>query len=184
MTARYSLILVVMFFASLLNFTQLAAQPKDSIATRADSSITQDSGQYVNVDETPASAKANLIDENALKSEGNWLISIPRGMLGMGVLILIAYLFSSKRSAIKWRLVGIGLSIQLVLALGILKIALIRNGFEFVGKIFVVILDFTREGSAFLFGNLLDIDSVGYIFALQILPTIIFFSALTSLLFT
>ena len=126
---------------------------------------------------------SNLIDEQALNSEGNWLISIPRGILGMVVLILIAYLFSANRSMIKWRLVGIGLGIQLLLAVSILKVPFIRSFFEFIGKIFVVILDFTRVGSEFLFGSLLDVNSIGYIFALQILPTIIFFSALTSVLF-
>lgn len=126
---------------------------------------------------------SNIIDEQALTSEGNWLISIPRGILGMVVLILIAYLFSANRRMINWRLVGIGLGIQLVLAVSILKVPFIRSFFEFIGRIFVVILDFTREGSAFLFGSLLDVNSIGYIFALQILPTIIFFSALTSVLF-
>ena len=126
---------------------------------------------------------STLIDEQALNSEGNWLISIPRGMLGMLVLVLIAYLFSVNRSMIKWRLVIIGLTIQLVLAISILKVPFVRSFFEFIGKIFVVILDFTRVGSEFLFGSLLDVNKIGYIFALQILPTIIFFSALTSALF-
>jgi CNT family concentrative nucleoside transporter len=183
MKVRNSLILFVVLFASLLKFNHLAAQTQDSLDTNPDTSIIQDSSQSQDKADNLDGAKSNLIDENALKSAGNWLISIPRGMLGMGVLVLIAYLFSSNRKAISWRLVGIGLSIQLVLAIGILKIPFVRTGFEFVGKIFVVILDFTREGSTFLFGNLLNIDSIGYIFALQILPTIIFFSALTSVFF-
>lgn len=127
--------------------------------------------------------ESNLIDEESLNAEGNWLISIPRGILGMITLVLIAYLFSANRKMVNWRLVGVGLSIQLILAISILKIPFVRSFFEFVGKIFVVILDFTRVGSEFLFGTLLDVDSIGYIFALQILPTIIFFSALTSVLF-
>lgn len=126
---------------------------------------------------------SNIINEKALSAEGNWLISIPRGMLGMAMLILIAWLFSTNRKAISWRLVGIGLSIQLILAIGILTVPFVRVGFEFVGKIFVVILDFTKEGSTFLFRDLMNVDASGYIFALQILPTIIFFSALTSVLF-
>jgi CNT family concentrative nucleoside transporter len=127
--------------------------------------------------------KANLIDENDLKASGNLISSIPRGILGMAVLILIAFLFSADRKAISWRVVGIGLGIQLFLAFGILKIAFVRTIFEFVGKIFVVILDFTRIGSEFLFRDLMDVSTFGFIFALQILPTIIFFSALTSVLF-
>lgn len=175
MIVRNSLLLVgLLFFLSI----PLKAQT-DSIEVAQDSVITTqvDSQQVSAVD------KSNIIDESSLKQEGNWLISVPRGLLGMTVLILIAYLFSTNRNAISWRVVGIGLSIQLVLALGILKVDLIRMAFEFVGKIFVVILDFTKEGSTFLFRDLMNVDSVGYIFALQILPTIIFFSALTSVLF-
>lgn len=128
-------------------------------------------------------ANKDVIDEKSIKEEGNLLISIPRGILGMAALILIAYLFSTNRKAISWRVVGIGLGTQLVLAFSILNLAWVRAVFEFFGKIFIKVLDFTRDGSTFLFGGLLDIDSFGFIFALQILPTIIFFSALTSVLF-
>ncbi|HUS86411.1 MAG TPA: nucleoside transporter C-terminal domain-containing protein [Bacteroidales bacterium] len=123
----------------------------------------------------------NVIDPQM--SGGFSLTSLSRGMLGMLVIICIAWIFSSNRRAIAWRTVLIGLSIQLVLAVGILYVPFIRFLFEFVGKIFVKILDFTKEGSTFLFGPLMDTDKVGSIFAFQILPTIIFFSALTSLLF-
>jgi concentrative nucleoside transporter, CNT family len=183
MNVRFSLILVALFFASLLKFNYLAAQSANNSITNPEFSVTQANIQAKTIDDNLKGAKSNLIDENALNSEGNWLISIPRGMLGMVALILIAYLFSSNRKAISWRIVIIGLGIQLVLAISILRVAFVRKGFEFVGKIFVVILDFTREGSTFLFGDLLNVDSVGFIFALQILPTIIFFSALTSVFF-
>lgn len=123
------------------------------------------------------------IDEESLKNEGNLLISIPRGLLGMAALILIAYLFSTNRKAISWRVVGIGLGTQLVLAFSILNLGWVRTTFEFFGKIFIKVLDFTRDGSTFLFGDMLNVESFGFIFALQILPTIIFFSALTSVLF-
>lgn len=125
----------------------------------------------------------DIIDEKAIKSKGNLLISIPRGLLGMAALILIAYLFSTNRKAISWKVVGIGLGTQLVLAFSILNLAWVRAVFEFFGKIFIKVLDFTRDGSTFLFGDMLNVDSFGFIFALQILPTIIFFSALTSVLF-
>jgi CNT family concentrative nucleoside transporter len=111
------------------------------------------------------------------------LITLLRGFLGILVLIFIAWLFSSNRKAIDWKIVGIGLTIQIGLALGILFIPFIQTFFEFVGKIFVVILDFTKIGSTFLFNDLMNTQFAGYIFALQILPTIIFFSALTSVLF-
>jgi len=103
----------------------------------------------------------------------------------MLVLILIAFLFSSNRKAINWKTVGIGLGIQLLLAIGVLKVSFVQAAFEAVGKLFISILDFTLTGSRFLLGNLLNLEdpSIGYVFAFQILPTIIFFSALTSVLF-
>ncbi|MFT4534411.1 MAG: CNT family concentrative nucleoside transporter [Saprospiraceae bacterium] len=124
-------------------------------------------------------------------------ISIARGALGMVVLLAIAYLFSSNRKAISWKTVGYGLLIQFILAVGILKgsdigfnigdrridLSFIGTIFDFGGKIFTSILDYTLDGSKFLMGNLLDASSFGYIFAFQVLPTIIFFSALTSVLF-
>jgi len=106
-----------------------------------------------------------------------------RGLLGMVVLIGIAYLFSNNRKAISWKVVGIGLGMQAFLAIGVLKIQFIQVFFEFVGSLFIKVLNFTGDGSKFLFGNMMDVDSFGFIFALQVLPTIIFFSALTSVLF-
>jgi len=109
--------------------------------------------------------------------------SFLRGMLGMLILIFIAWIFSTNRKAISWRVVGIGLSAQALLAIGVLKVPFIKMIFEFVGKIFVKILSFSSAGAEFLLGGLLDVNTYGYIFAFQILPTIIFFSALTSVLF-
>jgi CNT family concentrative nucleoside transporter len=110
-------------------------------------------------------------------------INIARGFLGLLVLIGIAWIFSSNRKGISWRVVIIGLTVQIVLAVGVLMVTPVLKTFEFIGKIFVVILDFTKVGSSFLFGSLVDSDTMGSIFAFQILPTIIFFSALTSVLF-
>jgi CNT family concentrative nucleoside transporter len=107
-----------------------------------------------------------------------------RGLLGMFSLIVIAFLFSANRKAISWKRVVIGLALQLVIAVGVLKVSFIQKGFELVGKLFIEILEYTKAGSSFLFAGLIsDMDSFGYIFAFQVLPTIIFFSALTSLLF-
>ncbi len=111
------------------------------------------------------------------------IISILRGLLGMFVLIGIAWIFSANRRAISWRVVGIGLGIQVLLAIGVLQVPPVQYFFEMIGSVFVVILDFTRAGSEFLFGSMLDTETFGFIFAFQILPTIVFFSALTSLLF-
>ncbi len=113
------------------------------------------------------------------------LEKILRGLLGMLVLIAIAWAFSKDRKNIPWKTVGIGLAIQLVLAIGIIYVPLIQHIFEFVGKIFVKILVFTGEGTKFLFGSGEKNEIAGPLqtFAIQILPTIIFFSAITSVLF-
>jgi CNT family concentrative nucleoside transporter len=118
-----------------------------------------------------------------IPSAGISFSSLWRGVLGMLALLLIAYFFSSNKKAINWKTVLIGLAAQMLLAIGVLKITFIKNIFEFVGKIFVLILDFTRAGSEFLLGGMMNIDSFGFIFLFQVLPTIIFFSALTSVLF-
>ncbi|TAJ14651.1 Na+ dependent nucleoside transporter [Marinilabiliaceae bacterium JC017] len=113
------------------------------------------------------------------------LTSVLRGILGMLVIIGLAWLFSTNRKAISWRVVGIGLSIQLILALGILYIPFIQTIFDFVGRGFVKILSFTEAGTSFLFKSFGTdtIESPLLNFAITILPTIIFFSALTSVLF-
>ena len=98
-------------------------------------------------------------------------------------LIVISFLFSSNRKAINWKTVGFGLAAQLLLAIGVLKVSFVKAAFEFVGNIFVLILDFTKAGSEFLLGGMMNVESFGFIFLFQVLPTIIFFSALTSLLF-
>ena len=117
-------------------------------------------------------------------SEGFSSSSLMRGIIGLLSLLVLAYLFSSNRKAINWRTVGIGLAFQIIIAIGVLKVPFIQNIFEFIGKIFVEILEFTRAGSKFLFeGLVVDMDTFGFIFAFQVLPTIIFFSALTSVLF-
>ncbi|NGZ90164.1 NupC/NupG family nucleoside CNT transporter [Psychroflexus maritimus] len=106
-----------------------------------------------------------------------------RGVIGIFSILLLSFLFSANKRAINWKTVGVGLAAQLILAIGVLKVPFVQAIFEFVGKIFVKILDFTAEGSEFLLGDLMNVDSYGFIFLFQILPTIIFFSALTSLLF-
>lgn len=123
-------------------------------------------------------------NSNVIANEGFSINSLWRGILGMISLLLLAFLFSSNRRAINWRTVAVGLSLQLIIAIGVLKVPFIQLIFEQIGKIFVSILEFTRAGSKFLFeGLVVDTGTFGYIFAFQVLPTIIFFSALTSLLF-
>jgi CNT family concentrative nucleoside transporter len=123
--------------------------------------------------------------ENKIRpSNGFSMHSLWRGVLGMFVLLIISFLFSANRRAVDWRKVGIGLSIQLIIAIGVLKVNFIQSIFNFIGSIFIEILEYTKAGSQFLFAGMIsDMDKFGYIFAFQVLPTIIFFSALTSLLF-
>jgi len=124
-----------------------------------------------------------VVQKTVKPQAGFTMKSLLRGLLGMIVLVLISWLFSTNRKKVSWRVVGIGLSAQALLAIGVLKVPFIQAIFEFVGKIFVKILAFSGSGAEFLLGNLLDVNTYGYIFAFQILPTIVFFSALTSVLF-
>lgn len=113
------------------------------------------------------------------------LVRLLRGMMGMAVLIAIAYLFSSKRKAVNWKMVGTGLLFQLILAVGILYIPFVQVFFEFIGKGFVKILAFTGEGVNYLLkrNDTGATDPALQNFAFSILPTIIFFAAFSSLLF-
>jgi len=112
-------------------------------------------------------------------------MAIIRGIIGIIVLLSIAFLLSSQRKAIKWKTILIGLSLQFILAFGVLKIGWVKQIFNVLGGFFTAVLEFTESGSLFLFGNLIDASNptIGYVFALQILPTIVFFSALTSILY-
>lgn len=111
------------------------------------------------------------------------ITDILRGIFGMFALIAIAWIFSTNRYAVSWKLVGVGLFIQVLLAFAILKVPFVQHFFELIGQVFLGILNFTKAGTEFLFAGFLDTETFGFIFAFQVLPTIIFFSALTSLLF-
>ena len=130
-----------------------------------------------------ALAAAPVVTSSITPSEGFTMSSLLRGALGMFVLLLISYLLSVNRKAINWQTIGLGLAAQMLLAIGVLKIPFVQKAFEIVGKMFVKVLEFTQAGSQFLLGGMMDINSFGFIFLFQVLPTIIFFSALTSLLF-
>ena len=137
---------------------------------------------------TPQSAANKAVittdSEEIVPSTNFTFTSFWKGVLGMFSLIVIAFLCSANRKAINWKRVAVGLSLQIVIAVGVLKVSFIQGAFELVGKLFIEILEYTKAGSSFLFAGLIsDMDSFGYIFAFQVLPTIIFFSALTSLLF-
>lgn len=102
-----------------------------------------------------------------------------RGAVGLAVLVGIAYLFSSKKKNIDWRLVGIGLLLQIVFGLLITKVGFVEEGFAWVSEKFVKFLSFANDGARFLFGDLAT-NKLGFIFAFQVLPTVIFFSTVSA----
>lgn len=106
-----------------------------------------------------------------------------RGILGITVLVAVLYVFSSNKKAIDWKLVSIALGMQIIFGLAVLKVDFVRSIFDWIGSGFVSVLEFTKQGSTFVFGGLMDPSNAGFIFAFQILPTILFFSALSSILY-
>ena len=115
--------------------------------------------------------------------EGISITSILRGALGVSTIIVIAYLLSNNRKRIDWKTIIIGLSSQLIIAVAVLKIEFVRIVFEKIGQGFLAIVIYTNQGSRILFGELVDSSKYGEIFVFQVLPVIIFFSALTSVLY-
>ncbi|MDW8332186.1 MAG: nucleoside transporter C-terminal domain-containing protein [Cyclobacteriaceae bacterium] len=111
-----------------------------------------------------------------------------RGALGLLVIIGLAFLFSSSRKQIDWKLVGAGVLMQVIFALLIFKVPVVRSAFEVIGNGFVKFLSFALNGAQFLFGDLAkNSDAVegtrhglGFLFAFQALPTVIFFSSVTA----
>jgi CNT family concentrative nucleoside transporter len=134
------------------------------------------------VDSVQSTNTSNILIDSS-ESGGFSFLAFLRGLLGIVVLLFLGWIFSVNRKSFPWKTVLVGIILQVSLAVGILNVPFIQWIFEFLGKIFVVILDFTEEGTNFLFEGFLDVDRFGYIFAFQVLPTIIFFSALTSVLF-
>lgn len=115
--------------------------------------------------------------------DGISLISITRGFLGISTILVIAYLLSNNKKNIDWKTIGIGVLSQLIIAIGVIKIDAVAIFFEKIGEVFLAIVVFTNEGTKVLFGELANSEKYGAIFAFQILPVIIFFSALTSVLY-
>lgn len=118
-----------------------------------------------------------------ISHQGMSLESLGRGIIGMLVLLLIAYAFSNNRKNISWKVVGLGLLTQTIIAIGVIKIAWIKSFFEYISGFFVKILEYSQSGTQMLLGEFGDIDRYGFIFVFQALPIIIFFSALTSVLY-
>ena len=131
------------------------------------------------------SFKKREFKPTTVATSGINIYSIFRGIIGIFSLLFIAFLFSRNKKEIDWQLVTKGLGVQLLFAILILKIPFISTAFEFVGKIFAKTISFTQEGTMFLFRSFETgaIESPLMNFAIMILPTVIFFSALTSLFY-
>lgn len=121
-------------------------------------------------------------------------MEILRGIIGVAALLGFSFLLSKNRRAIDWRMVGMGLGLQFILGLLILQVDAVRIVFDYIASFFVVVINFTEEGAKFVLGDWPaltevrdggtgDFRMVGYIFAFKVLPTIVFFSALSSLLY-
>jgi CNT family concentrative nucleoside transporter len=111
------------------------------------------------------------------------IASIVFGLFGLACLISIAWLFSNNRGRVDWRLVGIGVALQIAFASLVLLAPGGRQVFEALGHGFVKLLEFTQVGAQLVFGDLARSEKLGFIFAFQVLPTIIFFAALMGVLY-
>jgi len=181
------LIVLIPFIAPKIEANAFLEDDSSSIIeTQSVETIQTDSGFR---ETNPESSENNNIEDSVISpqsvSNSFSIMTILRGLLGMFVLIGIAWLFSTNRKAISWRVVIVGLGIQLLLAIGVLQVPFVQAFFEFIGKIFVKILEFTNAGTEFLFSSFVtgQLEMPLLNFAITILPTIVFFSALTSVLF-
>jgi CNT family concentrative nucleoside transporter len=118
-----------------------------------------------------------------IHSNGISLSSILKGCVGIIALLIIAFGASSNRKNIPWKTVILALATQLFIGICILKVPFIQGLFEQLGAFFIKVIEYTLAGSTFLFGEIVDLTKTAYIFAFQVLPVILFFSAVTSVLY-
>ena len=105
------------------------------------------------------------------------------GLFGLAVLISIVFVFSNNKKAVDWKLVATGVILQIAFAALVLLVPGGREVFDWLGQVFVKVLSFVNAGSSFIFGSMMDVKTYGFIFAFQVLPTIIFFAALMAVLY-
>jgi concentrative nucleoside transporter, CNT family len=111
-----------------------------------------------------------------------------RGLLGLAFIVGVAWVFSASRKNINWRLVVAGITLQIVIAVLVLRVPAVNHAFEFFGRGLVRFLSFSLNGAEFLFGDLVKDSnkhpdakhSLGFLFAFQALPTVVFFSSVTA----
>ncbi len=105
------------------------------------------------------------------------------GVFGLAVLVGVAWLFSNNKRAVDWKLILTGIALQIGFAALVLLVPGGREVFDWLGHGFVKLLDFVKAGSGFIFGSLMNVETFGFIFAFQVLPTIIFFAAFMGVLY-
>lgn len=166
------------------------------IASRSDNTLIQEIGVVTykidreknRLELKDAHSKLELVQPTIIKEVPAMSLninSILRGLLGMVFLIAVAWLFSSNRKAINWPLILKGIALQIIIAILVLKVPAVEYGFDWISQKFVRLISFTDKGVDFLFGQF----GVGIVqaplltFAIKVLPTIIFFSALVSLFY-
>jgi len=142
------------------------------------------SSPIVSIDESNAQSSSNTPTASVSENLSISLESLGRGLLGLSFLVLVGFLLSSNRRRIDWRLVGTGLLLQVVFAVLVLKVDRVAQSFDWLSQQVVTFLNFSEKGAEFLFGGLVNNqDTFGYIFAFKVLPTVVFFSAFTSVLY-
>lgn len=111
------------------------------------------------------------------------MLHILFGVFGLACLVGLALLFSNNKRAVDWTLVLTGIGLQIAFAVLVLVVPGGKDVFDALGHGFVKVLGFVEAGSRFIFGNLMDTGTYGFIFAFQVLPTIIFFAALMAVMY-
>ncbi|MFC1778188.1 NupC/NupG family nucleoside CNT transporter [Pseudomonadota bacterium] len=109
--------------------------------------------------------------------------SIAFGLFGLAVLVSVAFAFSAQKKSVDWTQVGAGVGLQIVFAVIVILVPGGREFFNAISRVFVKIIDFAMVGSEFVFGDLAKATDFGFIFAFQVLPTIIFFASLMAVLY-
>lgn len=162
-----------------------AAQDSSAVAAAQNITVINETENRVAIEEAPeVAAPGNPYKDIILKKAFAFDIwSILRGLLGILVVVAIAWLFSMDRKHIDWGTVGKALGLQFIIAVSVLMFPAVQSFFEICGKCFVAVLDWTKAGTDFLLAPLTDTSRFGFVFVFNILPTIVFFSALTSLFF-
>ena len=109
--------------------------------------------------------------------------SIAFGLFGLAVLISVAFAFSQHKKSVDWKQVAAGVGLQVVFAIIVIMVPGGREFFDAISRVFVKIVDFAMVGGQFIFGDLANQTKFGFIFAFQVLPTIIFFASLMAVLY-